>query len=402
MRVSHSASVEHGRGCCISALVQYCTHVVGCATVGDGDVVGTSSPRSRFIVPAIPGPEKPVVTKMAREEKDIHRSDSIIPCFLTIELLIMVGMVLLTYYFEYTDTFTVHWQGFFCYDSAYMKPYPGPEEMSVLPPVLLQSLASAIPMATIVLGELATFTFRSEFIRRERTIVTADCCTLNPLVRRVIRFLGVYAFGLFATDIFVNAGQVVMGSPTPHFLTVCQPNYTALGCNQPSQFIISPDACTGSPRLVSSARRAFPCKDAALSMYAAVYTVSHRDRCVSAASSCSQMYVTIMFQAKGTRLTKPAVCLTLLCLTFLTGVVRVSEYRNHWSDVLVGFVTGAAVAVFLVCCVVHRFRGSDPVCKKVGNVSKPVRVMLALPCVESPLEKLSVVQNCSAEFSEGT
>ncbi|XP_072925369.1 phospholipid phosphatase-related protein type 5-like isoform X3 [Hemitrygon akajei] len=256
------------------------------------------------------GPEKPAVTKMPREEKDVRRSDSIIPCFLTIE---------------------------------------------------------------IVLGELAAFAFQSEFVRRERTIVTADCCTLNPLVRRVIRFLGVYAFGLFATDIFVNAGQVVMGSPTPHFLTVCRPNYTALGCSQPSQFIVSPDACTGSPSLVSSARRAFPCKDAALSMYAAIYTV---------------MYVTIMFQAKGTRLTKPAVCLTLLCLTFLTGVVRVSEYRNHWSDVLVGFVTGAAVAVFLVCCVVHRFKGSDPVCKKVGNVSKPVRVMLALPCVESPLEKI--------------
>ncbi|XP_051898013.1 phospholipid phosphatase-related protein type 5-like isoform X1 [Pristis pectinata] len=315
----------------------------------------------------------PAVTKMPREEKDVRRSDSIIPCFLTIELLIMVGTVLLTYYFEYTDTFTVHRQGFFCYDSTYMKPYPGPEEMSVLPPVLLQSLASAIPMATIVLGELAAFAFQSEFVRRERTIVTADCCTLNPLVRRVIRFLGVYTFGLFATDIFVNAGQVVMGSPTPHFLTVCRPNYTALGCNQPSQFIVSPDACTGSPNLVTNARRAFPCKDAALSMYAAVYTV---------------MYVTIMFRAKGTRLTKPVVCLTLLCLTFLTGVVRVSEYRNHWSDVLVGFVTGAAVAVFLVCCVVHKFKGTNPVCKKVGSVSKPVCVMLALPCVESPLEKI--------------
>ncbi|XP_055519838.1 phospholipid phosphatase-related protein type 2a [Leucoraja erinacea] len=317
--------------------------------------------------------ENPTLSKMSREKTGVRRSASIIPCFLTIELIIMVGMVLLTYYFEYTDTFAVHRRGFFCYDNAYMKPYPGPEETSVLPPVLLQSLASAIPMATIVLGELAAFAFQAEFVRRERTIVTAECCTLNPLVRRVIRFLGVYTFGLFATDIFVNAGQVIMGGPAPHFLTVCRPNYTALGCHQPTQFIASPEACTGSPSLVTNARRAFPCKDAALSMYAAIYTV---------------MYVTIMFRAKGTRLTKPVVCLTLLCLTFLTGVVRVSEHRNHWSDVLVGFVTGAAVAVFLVCCVVHKFKGKNPVCKKVVNVPKPVCVMLALPCVESPLEKI--------------
>ncbi|XP_067877500.1 phospholipid phosphatase-related protein type 2a isoform X2 [Heterodontus francisci] len=289
------------------------------------------------------------------------------------ELMIMVGTMLLAYYFEYTDTFTVHSQGFFCFDSAYMKPYPGPEETSVLPPVLLQSLASAVPMTTIIVGELAAFVFQAEFVRQERTIVTADCCSLNPLLRRVIRFLGVYTFGLFATDIFVNAGQVVMGSPTPHFLTVCQPNYTALGCRLSTQFINSQDACTGSPNLVSNARRAFPSKDAALSMYAAMYTM---------------MYVTIMFQAKGTRLTKPVLCLTLLCLTFLTGVVRVSEYRNHWTDVLVGFLTGGAVAVFLVCCVVHNFKGPSPMCKRARSVPKPVCVMLALPCVESPLEKI--------------
>ncbi|XP_038640858.1 phospholipid phosphatase-related protein type 2a isoform X2 [Scyliorhinus canicula] len=310
---------------------------------------------------------------MTREQNEVRRSDSIIPCFVCIELMIMVGMMLLAYYFEFTDTFTVHKQGFFCFDSAYMKPYPGPEENSILPPVLLQSLASGVPMTTIVVGELAAFVFQAQFVRQERTIVTADCCSLNPLLRRVIRFLGVYTFGLFATDIFVNAGQVVMGSPTPHFLTVCQPNYTALGCRLPTQFISSQDACTGSPNLISRARRAFPSKDAALSMYAALYTV---------------MYLTVMFQAKGTRLTKPMLCLTLLCLTFLTGVVRVSEYRNHWSDVLVGFLTGGAVAVFLVCCVVYNFKSPNPVCKKAYSVSKPVCVMLALPCVESPLEKI--------------
>ncbi|XP_067828977.1 phospholipid phosphatase-related protein type 2a isoform X2 [Heptranchias perlo] len=324
---------------------------------------------------------------MTREEDDVRRSDSIIPCFVCIELIIMVGTVLVAYYFEYTDTFTVHNQGFFCFDNTYMKPYPGPEETSLLPPVLLHSLASAVPMATIVLGELSAFVFQAEFVRQERTIVTADCCSLSPLLRRVIRFMGVYTFGLFATDIFVNVGQVVMGSPTPHFLTVCRPNYTALGCRVSSQFINTQELCTGSPHLVSSARRAFPCKDAALSMYAAMYTV---------------MYVTIMFRAKGTRLTKPVLCLALLCLTFLTGVVRVSEYRNHWSDVLVGFLTGGAIAVFLVCCVVHNFKSPNPLCKKVRSVPKPVCVMMALPCVESPLEKLSVVQNRPGAFSEGT
>lgn len=92
-------------------------------------------------------------------------------------------------------------------------------------------------------------------------------------------FPGVYSFGLFTTTIFANAGQVVTGNPTPHFLSVCRPNYTALGCLPPSpdrpgpdRFVTDLGACAGSPSLVAAARRAFPCKDAALCAYAVTYT----------------------------------------------------------------------------------------------------------------------------------
>lgn len=60
------------------------------------------------------------------------------------------------------------------------------------------------------------------------------------------------------------------------------------------------------------------------------------------------MYITLVFRVKGSRLVKPSLCLALLCPAFLVGVVRVAEYRNHWSDVLAGFLTGAAIATFLV------------------------------------------------------
>lgn len=88
-----------------------------------------------------------------------------------------------------------------------------------------------------------------------------------------IFYAGVYSFGLFATTIFANAGQVVTGHQTPHFLTACKPNYTALGCQSPLQYITENRACTGNPYLVASARKSFPSKDAALSFYSAVYTV---------------------------------------------------------------------------------------------------------------------------------
>lgn len=65
------------------------------------------------------------------------------------QLVIMAGTVLLAYYFEYTDTFPVHIQGFFCYDKTFSKPYPGPDDTSKIPPVIIYSLVTAVPTLTV-------------------------------------------------------------------------------------------------------------------------------------------------------------------------------------------------------------------------------------------------------------
>lgn len=82
---------------------------------------------------------------------------------------------------------------------------------------------------------------------------------------------GVYIFGLFTTDIFVSAGQLVTGSLAPYFLSVCLPNYTALGCLDTANFVSQSDACTGDADDIMRARKTFPSKEAALSVYTAVY-----------------------------------------------------------------------------------------------------------------------------------
>lgn len=91
-------------------------------------------------------------------------------------------------------------------------------------------------------------------------------CTSNLCIS-----IGVYVFGLFATDIFVNAGQLVTGRLAPHFLSVCQPNYTARGCQDAAYYVSQSDACTGDPDDIMRARKSFPSKEAALSLYTAVY-----------------------------------------------------------------------------------------------------------------------------------
>ncbi|PWA27955.1 hypothetical protein CCH79_00017532, partial [Gambusia affinis] len=224
-----------------------------------------------------------------------------------------------------------------------------------------------------------------EFDRSEKTVATGDCCYLNPLVRRTFRFLGVYAFGLFTVDIFVNAGQAVTGNLAPYFLTVCKPNYTALGCQQALRYISHQEACTGNQDDVLKARKTFPSKEAALSIYAALYLA---------------MYVTCTVQAKGTRLAKPVMSLGFMCLAFLTGLNRVAEYRNHWSDVIAGFIIGMAIATFLVVCVVHNFKGKLLLNDDSPAELQPNAAMLNMGHLDSPLEKYIASQETDDEDEE--
>lgn len=65
------------------------------------------------------------------------------------QLVIMAGTVLLAYYFECTDTFQVHIQGFFCQDGNLMKPYPGTEDESFISPLVLYCVLASTPTAIV-------------------------------------------------------------------------------------------------------------------------------------------------------------------------------------------------------------------------------------------------------------
>uniref|UniRef100_A0A8C9ZZM8 Phospholipid phosphatase related 5 n=1 Tax=Sander lucioperca TaxID=283035 RepID=A0A8C9ZZM8_SANLU len=244
------------------------------------------------------------------------------------QVVILSATVMLLYYCEFTDTFSPAQQGFICRDPALTKPDPGPEQDSRVQPVILYSVLAGLPVLVIFLLH-----YNSNILYdQEKVVVMGDCCYVNPMVRRTFRFLGVYVFGLFTTDIFVNAGQLVTGCLAPHFLSVCQPNYTALGCLDSPHFVSQSDACTGDPDDIMRARKTFPSKEAALSVYTAVYLV----------------YVMSCVGSRGGCLTAPLFSLSLVSLAVLTGINRVAEYRNHWSDVIAGQAIGGAIAVFLV------------------------------------------------------
>ncbi|XP_034743605.1 phospholipid phosphatase-related protein type 5-like isoform X2 [Etheostoma cragini] len=244
------------------------------------------------------------------------------------QVVIFSATVMLLYYCEFTDTFSPAQQGFICRDPALTKPDPGPEQDSRVQPVILYSVLAGLPVVLISGVELVIFLLHCNsniLYEQEKVVVMGDCCYVNPMVRRTFRFLG----------------QLVTGCLAPHFLSVCQPNYTALGCLDSPHFVSQADACTGDPDDIMRARKTFPSKEAALSVYTAVYLAVYVMSCVGSRGGC---------------LTAPLFSLSLVGLAVLTGINRVAEYRNHWSDVIAGQAIGGAIAVFLVVFVVQYFK----------------------------------------------
>lgn len=61
-----------------------------------------------------------------------------------------------------------------------------------------------------------------------------------------------------------------------------------------------------------------------------------------------QLYIQARLAAKWARLLRPTIQFFLMAFAVYVGYTRVSDYKHHWSDVLVGLLQGALVAILNV------------------------------------------------------
>ncbi|KAG8454792.1 hypothetical protein GDO86_001129 [Hymenochirus boettgeri] len=84
------------------------------------------------------------------------------------------------------------------------------------------------------------------------------------------------------------------------------------------------------------------------------------------------LYVHARLCGKWARLLRPTIQFFLLSFALYVGYTRVSDYKHHWSDVLVGLLQGALVATLTVRYVSDFFKIRPPLqCTKDPLESKP-------------------------------
>ncbi|CAB1324171.1 unnamed protein product, partial [Coregonus sp. 'balchen'] len=117
----------------------------------------------------------------------------------------------------------------------------------------------------------------------------------NPYVSSLYKQVGVFIFGCAISQSFTDIAKVSVGRMRPHFLDVCNPEWSAINC---SLGYITSYTCNGPESKVQEAR----------------------------------------FTWRGARLLRPLLQFTLLMMAFYTGLSRVSDHKHHPTDVLAGFV----------------------------------------------------------------
>ncbi|XP_071015952.1 phospholipid phosphatase 2-like isoform X1 [Oncorhynchus clarkii lewisi] len=159
----------------------------------------------------------------------------------------------------------------------------------------------------------------------------------NQYMSALYKVVGTFLFGAAVSQSLTDLAKFTIGRPRPNFLSVCNPTVC-------SGYMLQLN-CTGNPRNVTESRLSFYSGHSAFGMYSMLFLA---------------LYVQARMQGKWTRLVRPTVQFFLVAFALYVGYTRVSDYKHHWSDVLVGLLQGTLIAVLNVCYVSDFFKLRPP------------------------------------------
>merc|ERR1712038_2125739 len=157
---------------------------------------------------------------------------------------------------------------------------------------------------------------------------------------KALKFFLIYLWALLANQVIVNVLKHSIGTLRPSFFTVCNPNIT---CSSEDNTYHTDYSCQGiSASKEAGLRTSFPSGHAAFSATSALFLVIY-------IQSKSRRPINISLFAKTKSINAFVVLLSpslqLLCfiLSCWTSLLRVSDYKHHLVDVIVGYVIGGVI-----------------------------------------------------------
>ncbi|XP_067877168.1 phospholipid phosphatase 3-like isoform X2 [Heterodontus francisci] len=225
-------------------------------------------------------------------------------------------------------------RGFYCNDESISYPY---KEVETISDPVLCTAGILITVVAIAFGE----SYRVRFLNEKTKSFIS-----NPYVSVIYKQVGCFLFGCAVSQSLTDLAKVAVGRLRPHFLDVCKPDFSKFNC---SKGYIEEDVCNGTASYITEARKSFYSGHASFAMYTLLYLA---------------FYLEARFTWKGARLLRPLLQSLLIMMAFYTGLSRVSDYRHHPTDVLVGLLQGALIAYWTAFHISEMFKSKQKMTKE--------------------------------------
>lgn len=221
-------------------------------------------------------------------------------------------------------------RGIYCNDDSIKYPL----KLDTITPGMLAAITICCTLVIISSGE-------AYLVYRQRIQSNTQ---FNQYLAALYKVVGTFLFGGAVSQSLTDLAKYTIGRPRPNFMAVCAPKV----CTG-YMLVIN---CTGTPEDVTESRLSFYSGHSSFSMYCMLFLA---------------LYVQARFVAKWARLLRPTIQFFLVAFAVYVGYTRVSDYKHHWSDVLVGLLQGALVALLNVHFVSDFFEKCPKRSKRPGT-----------------------------------
>ncbi|XP_029905973.1 phospholipid phosphatase 2b [Myripristis murdjan] len=237
-----------------------------------------------------------------------------------------------------TILFRPYQRGVYCDDESIMYPFK--------PDTITHGLLAAVTISCTV---VIISSGEAYLVYSKRIYSNSD---FNQYVAALYKVLGTFLFGAAVSQSLTDLAKYTIGRPRPNFMAVCAPKV----CKGYMQEI----NCTGTLQDVTESRLSFYSGHSSFGMYCMLFLA---------------LYVQARLVAKWARLLRPTIQFFLVAFAVYVGYTRVSDYKHHWSDVLVGLLQGALIAILNVHFVSDFFKKRPPRCTsaETAECEEPVR-----------------------------
>jgi phosphatidate phosphatase len=282
----------------------------------------------------------------------------------TLEVFGLVILILpMAYIYVFAHPFDPFHRGFFCDDVNLKHPY-SEQTVPIVQCIIIWAVFSVV---LIILVEiLRSWADRDVRAAQGRSKPIPGHGTPWIAVE-LYRHFGYFTLGALTTLLFTEMAKYTVGRLRPHYLTLCQPDYSKPGlCKDPwdyQRFVTENevDICLGlevnggkvTAKMLHEARLSFLSGHSSFSFYCATFLIVYLQARLSNFPHTDNTVVRTLYRIL--KVLRPFVQFGMITLAFWISLTRISNYFHHPYDVVTGAFVGTVFATITLLVIADLF-----------------------------------------------